>query len=668
MKQISHISGIVILLLLAYNVCGQNVVFTATASANKMGQRDQIQLTYMVSNADVKSFNKPDLKEFDITQGPFQQNSMNIEQNGNSFVQTKTTSLTFVVHPKHIGNITIPALTAVDMAGHTLTSNKVPIQVVAGSLAPAQPQRSNNPFDDPMYDPYTAAVQRQMQRIQQMNGGRAQQQQQQTPAQALASEATEEKSVKNDIFIKVAVDKSRVHVGEQITASYKLYARIPMQVSISKLPSLNGFWTQDFTIPKVPKPVEEIVDGKKYQVFLLKKSALFPQQDGTLQLDAAEGEGTARIIVQSRQRDPFAEMLARDPAFSMMMNDPMFNQGFFGGSSYRDVKVHLKSTPVKISVTPLPVGGKPDGYSGAVGSFAVSGRISKTDMTTDDAINYTLNISGSGNLKLIETPKLTLPNGLDSYDPTVLDTITGRSTTISGSKIITYAISAHTPGDYDIPAIPFAYYNPETGKYVLLATMPVKLHVKQGKHSNLSAATQQNTTVALKDIHNIAVQTVGGQHTSTGKPTLYSSVYWSLYAFPLFALIGIAVWRKRDEELAKDTVLLRNKRANKVALKRLLTAQKLLQEKSQKPFYEEVSKAIWLYLSDKLNIPLSTLSRESAREAMAKHKMPQALLQHTENIIIECETNLYAQIGGAKAMEHTYAESVELISKLEEIF
>jgi len=151
------------------------------------------------------------------------------------------------------------------------------------------------------------------------------------------------------------------------------------------------------------------------------------------------------------------------------------------------------------------------------------------------------------------------------------------------------------------------------------------------------------------------------------KPLLFSPVYWSIYGFLLFALVGASVWKSRDEELSKNTVLLRNKRANKIALKRLTTAKKLLTANNRKPFYEEISKATWLYLSDKLNIPLSSLSRESAQTALVQQKVHQPLLSQLENVISECEIALYAQTGGTKEMQHTYQEAVDVISKLEEI-
>lgn len=253
-----------------------------------------------------------------------------------------------------------------------------------------------------------------------------------------------------------------------------------MQMSISKLPNLDGFWTQDFDIPRQAKPTEEILDGKKYQVFLLKKSAIFPQQVGTLELDPAEAKGVARIVqqVQRRMSDPFGNG-------TLMMNDPFFNNAFYNTLAYRDVQVNIKSNPLKITVLPLPDKDKPEDFGGAVGHFNITSKTDKTELTTDDVATLTLVISGSGNLKLIEAPKLELPNGLNTYDPQIRDTITGRSTIISGSKIVKYAITPNIAGDYVIPSVSFSYYSPEKGTYVTEKTEPIKIQVKPGDRKSV---------------------------------------------------------------------------------------------------------------------------------------------------------------------------------------
>lgn len=650
----------------------QNVVFTATAGANKMGVKDQVQVQYTVRDAqNLQSIAPPASPDFIIVGGPFTSQSTQVNVANGRTVQSQSVSLTYVLQPKHEGTFTIPPVAARDAAGHTFQSNALTIQVVPGSVAQQQRRQPGryDPFGDEDEDPFAAMrrMQQQMQAIQQQqmqamrNQAQGQPQQPQQPPQAAQQAPINDEAIKNDLFIKVVVDKSKVHVGEQITTSYKLYSRIPMQMAISKLPSLNGFWTQDFEIPKQAKPTEEIVNGKKYQVFLLKKSALFPQETGTLELDPAEATGMARIIQQVRRRvadaDPFG-------MGTLMMNDPMFNNAFFNTAMYRDIPVHIKSAPVKITVTALPDKGKPADYGGAVGSFAIASKIDKKELTTDDVATLTLNITGSGNLKLIEAPRLSLPNGLSAFDPQITDTITGRSTTITGSRILSYVISAQTPGDYEIPAVPFTYFNAATGEYVTQHTEPFKIHVAPGKHYNPAKAG--NSNLALKDIRDIEHGPLGEVH-ATSRPMIYSAGYWSMYALPMLAFAGILAWRKRDEEQARDTARLRSKRANKVALQRLVTARKLLQAKDKKPFYEEISKAIWLYLSDKLNIPLSALSKETATEAMNSRRVPENIQKSLENVMWECETSLYAS-GGSREMSHTYEEAIKVISDLEDVF
>jgi hypothetical protein len=637
----------------------QNAVFSANASAQKIGTKDHIQVDYTIQDvANLRTITRPNFKDFDIVGGPYQSSSSNISVVGNKMVQSQSITHSYVLQPRKTGTLVIPPATAKDADGHIYESNNLTIQVVDGSVA--RQQRSNNrfdPFDDPFGDPFAAIMQ---QRRQAMN-------QRQRPQQQPTPEVTDSKDIYKDIFIKVSVDKNKAYVGEQITASYKLYARIPMNVGISKLPSLNGFWTQDFDIPKGNiKPQEEVVDGKKYQVFLLKKSALFPQQTGTLVLDPAEAEGNARILTQVKQRNPFGSMFDNDPLFqqafgSLMMSDPFFNDDFFNSVGYKDVPVKLKSAPVKINVLPLPEAGKTEDYGGAVGNFTVSGKIDKTNLTTDDALTYTLTITGSGNFKLINPPQLKLPNGLNTYDPMVIDTITGRSTTISGSKIITYSISPNVPGDYQIPPIPFTYYNPQSGTYTTLHTQPVAVHVSKGKHYNPAVAK----ATALADIYPIVTKPLG-EIAPQSKPLFFRATYWSMYALPLLAFIGMTVWKRREDELSKDTVKLRNRRANRIALRRLITAQKFLQQNAKQPFYEEVSKAIWLYLSDKLNIPLSSLSKERAYEALSSRNVSSSLLSSMDRTLNECETALYAPNTGAHQMQLTYKEAIDIISKLEE--
>ncbi len=651
-------NGIVSLFMIgmACHALAQNVVFTAQASAGKMGIKDLVQVDYTIRDAqNLQTMTAPSTADFDVVQGPYTSRSTSSSFNGRTSTTSEALTRQYVLRPKHEGTITIPPIIAKDAAGHTYQSNAVVIQVVPGTL---QQQRRAQPQQDPFGgDDVLAAMQRMnqqlMQQQQQMQQPQPQQQQQQNQA-----DAADEAEIKKNMFIKVEVDKTKVHVGEQITTSYKLYVHeMAMNASISKLPSLNGFWTQDFEIPHQPKPEIEELNGKKYQVFLLKKSALFPQQTGTLELDPAEAKGVARMVKQTRHK--MSDMFKG----TLMMNDPAFNNSYYNTMDYKDVEWHLESTPVKITVTALPEKDKPADYGGAVGKFSIGSKIDKQELTTDDIATLTLTITGSGNLKLIEPPKLNLPNGLNTFDPQITDTITGRSTTISGSKIINYVISPHSPGDYEIPATSFTYFNPQTGAYITAHTQPLSLRVKAGKRYTPVTAS---ASTSLKDIHDIVKMPLANI-TPRSKPMLFTGGYWSMFAFPLLAFIGLVVWKRRDEELSKDTVLLRSKRANKVALQRLVTAKAYLQQNEKTHFYEEISKATWLYLSDKLNIPLSALSRDTAAVAMSTRNVPDAVQKHLEDVIWECETALYAS-GGSQKMAYIYDEAIKVVSDLEDVF
>ncbi len=638
----------------------QNVVFVAQAATDKIGTEDRMEIVYTIQNAgDLQALNPPAslTKDFIIVQGPISSTFSNYSNVNGKVTSTQGINVTYVIQPRKTGNFILGPAVAKDAAGHTYQSNQLNIQVIQGSvMQQRRQQQSQDPFADFYDDPFAAMQRRRQQQLQALR----QQQAQQQPVEDAKI------NLDKDLFIRVTVDKDKVRIGEQVTATYKLYARIPMNCAISKLPSLNGFWTQDFELPKDGnmKPVEEILDGKKYQVFTLKKSALFPQQTGTLELDPAEAEGVARVVQQARrtQNNPFDDPFFQNAFGSLFMDDPFFNQDFFGGMAYKDVKVHLKSKPVKITVTPLPEDGKPTDFTGAVGNFTIKSSIDKTNLTTDDVANLKLTITGSGNLKLIEAPKLNLPNGLTYLDPVMVDTITSRTTTISGSKIITYPITPNTAGEYTIPATSFTFYNTQTGKYITLNTDAIKLNVKQGKSGG------GNNAIAIGDIHSINTKPLGNNISFNSKPLLFTVGYWSLYATPLLAFMGIAFWRRREEELSKDTVLLKNRRANKVALKRLATAQTHLTNKQEKAFYEEISKAVWLYLSDKLNIPLSALSHEMANDAMNRKHIPADLMARTERIVTDCETALYAGYSGTQQMQNTYNEAIDIISKLEDCF
>ena len=635
----------------SWSAFAQQLVFSTQVGGEKMGIKDQLQVDYVLQNAQqIESLSPPNYTDFNIVGGPYQSSQSNIQMMGNRMVESKTITISYVLQPKHLGTCTVLGAIAKDAANHTYVSNSVSVQVVNGSLA-QQRSSSRDPFGDDDQDPW-AMMRQQMQQMQQLFSGRGRQQA--PPSNQPAEEIKAPADLNKDVFIKVSVDKSSAYVGEQITTSYKLYTRLPMQMSISKLPSLNGFWTQDFELPKEMKPTEEIINGKKYQVFLLKKSALFPQQVGKLQLDPAEAKGLVRVVQKTKRANPFAD----DPFFSqfgsLFMGDPFFDNDLFSGMAYKDIPVTIASAPVSINVKEVPNTKKPVTYTGAVGKFQFDVQLDKLSCSTDDALKLKLLIRGSGNLKLIEAPVFDLPKGLEKYDPIVIDSITGRTTAIEGFKQFEYALLPTAPGDYEIAPIMFSYFNPATQQYESIVSQPIHLHVVLGKQ------LPANKKDKLSQFHNYN-RSINAQNPFYAFGHAW---YWMIMLLVgLFLLIQLT--KHKWQKMWSAWIDKRNNRSNRVALKRMKKAQVFLDQKQIELFYEEVSKAIWLYLSDTLTIDIASLSKETALEKLAARQLEQKIIDNVTAVINDCEMALYAPSIAEHKMQQTYQDTIAIITHIE---
>jgi hypothetical protein len=363
-------------------------------------------------------------------------------------------------------------------------------------------------------------------------------------------------------------------------------------------------------------------------------------------------------VQQVKGRNPFAD----DPVFgSFFMDDPFFNDDMFSRYNYKDVPVKLSSAPVKINVKPLPPDNQPASFTGAVGNFTVSASIDKTALSTDDAATLTFKITGSGNLKLIGAPKVNFPAELGVYDPQVADTITSRNPAITGNKIFTYSMNPQAPGDFVIPSIAFAYYDAATGTYKEQKTAPIKVHVTKGKNYTGNIAGRKTLPGDIHDIYRAKIEM--GNNT----PLVSKFWYWLLYIIGIAVVTVLLFLNRRKEEYEGNQALFKNKKANKVAWKRLATARKLLPQQQHKEFYEEISKAIWLYLSDKLSIPLSRLSKDTISIELENKNVPIAQIDRVKRLVLECEMALYSPSGGQQQRRHTLDEAAGTIGELETV-
>ncbi len=651
-----------IFLLSVQAILGQGISFQVVPAVNKVGLQDAFEVKYVIKNANrAGGFDLSDDRDVQILGGPSESSSIVIMNGERSITIEKT----FVFRAKHKGTLTLPT-GIISIDGREYRSNTVKITAIEGTVRTRQPKRSQDPFDDPFFDQdpsgndIFAAMQKQHQQMMQMlQSGRTRSAQ--MPRQRAVNTQPEitRANLSDNLFIRVDVDKTQATVGEQVTASYKLYTRVPMDINLTRLPTLVGFWSQDFKLPRVPKPTAEIVNGKEYQMFEIKRTALFPTQTGILELDPAEASGLARILKANRvrQENPF-----EDDAFfgSMMMSDPAFADQYLTTYDYEDVKVNLKSTPLKITVHDLPAESKPASFKGAIGSYTIESKIDRTELSTDDAANITFKISGTGNLKLINAPEIKFPQEINAYDIQQKDTITVTNDVIAGFKLITYSFAPQQAGNFTIPPTDFSFYDPESKQYKTLTTPSYTVHVTPGKGDDNNTASR-----LPRDIHDI--QTAKCKIEKSQPLNLPGSpVYWGSFALPVLAYMGLLAFKRKEDKLQENMILFKSKKANKIALKRLETAEKYLKLSAQNSFYEETAKAVWLYLSDKLAIPMSQLSKEIARQKLSEKNISEPLKEELFRVTNECEMALYAPETGSMRMHQTYSDAYKLIGKLED--
>ncbi|MGV8880147.1 MAG: BatD family protein [Sphingobacteriaceae bacterium] len=440
----------------------------------------------------------------------------------------------------------------------------------------------------------------------------------------------------NDIFrqlmIRAVVDQSSAYIGEQITLSYRLYTQVSLiGNNLDKLPDLNGFWSQEIKNPSQQVSWKtEIYNGEKYNVADLKQTILFPERSGDLVIDPLSMTFTVR---QSEQATNLIEQ-------------------FFG--AFEDVNYKIKSLPITIHVKPLPIIGKPANFSGAVGAFHIDASLDKNELKANEALNYKFKISGSGNLMLLNAPKMEFPPDFEKYDPTLTDSISENLNGVSGYREYAYLIIPRQEGNFTIPAPKFSYFDPSTGKYVDLTdkAFPVKVNkgIPQGNDATLLPDEQQDIKNVDNDIRYI--KTDLPDFIRANDPFFSSVLYFMLLAtgpFVWILALALGKWKARYKQ---DEMKLKSRKANKMAAKHLSDARRHLQSGDATAFYEAVFKGLYGYLSDKLNIPISGLNKASiAAQLQSKLLDEQAVAQLLETLDI-CEMARFSPIsdGATKAV------------------
>ncbi len=565
------------------------------SAPNAVAVGDQFRLTFQI-NQKGENLTLPDLTSFDVLMGPSYSSATSVQIINGKTSQSQEYSYTYILRAK-----------------------SVTIQVVSGQAVPQGGQGQAAP---------------------QFGQGQPQSQAQESREESPSTGTVS----RNDLFIRLELSRRQAYKGQQIIATVKLYANPNISLAGFEevnLPTFEGFYTQDIDIPQQISFKREVYNDKIYQVGILKKTVIFPQQTGTITIRPFSMTTLLHQRVQQRS----------------------FFDDFFAG--VQTVRARLTSDAATVSVKDLPPA--PADFSGGVGEFKISSEISQTEVTTNDAVTLKLIISGTGNIRLIQSPRLALSGDFELYDPNTTDNVRASDGGVNGSKTIEYLFQPRYEGDYTIPPVKVSWFNPNTEQYQTGTTPEYHLKVKKGSNEEgpgvIRSVRKQDLQTIGSDIRFIS-QKYLPLHNK-GYHFFGSTLFWAIYlisaaAFGIFSV----VYRKKMKENA-NIALVRNKKANRVARKHLKSAALYLKKQESEHFYDSVLKAFWGYLSDKLSIPLADLKRETAVEGLEKRNVDPLLVSEFLAIADQCEFARFSPSAGNQAMQEIYDKAEAVISKME---
>ena len=557
----------------------QDGTFSASVDRSKVGTAEQFQIDFTVSGSDVhgvSNFRQPDFGQFVVLSGPNQ--SQNFQ-----FINGRTSasiSYTYTLYARQTGNYTIGSA-SIDYKGKTLKTEPVQIEVVQGK--PQQPQANA----------------------------------QQQPQQPL--------NLEDKVFIRVLADKQRAKQGEQITLTYRLYWSVGItSYDVVKAPTYEGFWAEDFELPKQPAVASEEYQGKRYQTATIKRTALFATQSGRLRVEPIQLRCPVQVPARRKSNDPF----------DMFFNDPFFNR-------MQTVDYELKSNALTLTVDPIP--NSPAGFSGAVGKFTFSASVDKKEAKAGDAITLKLFVSGTGNVKLISMPKPNLPVDLEAYEPKISEEISRDGGVIRGKKNAEYIMIPRNAGARAIESIPFVYFDLGTNQYVTQRSPKFDLNILPGRDiagSGIGAASKEDIKLLGEDIRFLKISSGDFRRHDESA----STQWWFLAGFvfpPVLFFVALA-YRKRMEKVYGDMPRLLFQRAGREASRRLKEASRLLAQGNTESYHSEIAKALRDYLGHKLQIPKAEMSVDEAIRRLEERGVSQTLVQQLRSCMERAEFARFA--------------------------
>lgn len=568
---------------------------------------EQFNVTFVIEGAKPTDFNWEPGADFELVWGPQQGRSTSVQIINGKRTESSQTTYSYILRPLKVGKFTLAKASA-KVKGDEIYSSPHTIEVVSsGSSSGQSSQPSQNQSSRPQSQ------------------------------QGNISDS--------DLFLRLSLNRSDVVVGEPITATIKLYQRVNISgFEGVSFPSFNGFWSQEIEAPSNIEFQRETYDGQIYNVAVLRKFLLIPQHQGRLNIDPAELVCLVSVRVSSGGNSIF--------------------DGFF--DEYRNVRKKVQTKPVTVNVSALPAGA-PASFGGGVGEFSISASVSKDTVKTHEAASLIVTVSGKGNVALLEAPKVSLPPDMEVYDTKVTSNIAPGG--MSGTRKYEYPFIPRSHGDFVIEPIKYAYYDVNQKKYVTLETQPIALTVLKGNDTG-SSATVVVPGSSQKDVKNLDsdvryINVKDPLLVAKGHFLVGSGLFWIIVTLLVAAATALWLLLRRMAARRADVAGMKNRKATKMALKRLQLAATFLKQNLYTAFYEELHKALLGFIADKLMIPASELSKDKISDALKDGNVPQEDINAFIDILDACEFARYSPSTGNDAMAAHYAAATEVISAID---
>ena len=603
--------------ILTSGISAQNAVMNVR-TRNTVSAGQTFQITFDV-NAHAQDFRTPSLKGLKLVGGPNTGFSSSTSIINGKMSQSVSNTFTILVQAEKEGTANVGAASCT-VDGKTVTSKPFSVKVEK-----ADPNSNHQ---------------------QQSQSGWGWGQQQQRPRQQQQQDPQPSQNIDNNtLFARASISKNSLYQGEEAIIVYKIYTQVPLtQFQIDKLPRNKGFWSEDLSENMTQvRQYSETYNGRQYQVAEIRRGALYPQENGTLNIAPLKTDVVAIIQTQmQRQRT--------GTIFDFFIDDP-----FFTPTRNQAVVKSLTSNSISVKVKPLP--DAPAGFAGGVGHFDIKAKTDLDQLHAGDAFTYSVTVSGRGNLSLLEAPTIEFPKGMEVYEPRVIDNINKGDNGLSGSRTFEWIVTPQTQGEYDMPDFNYVYFDPVSGQYITKKCN--KIHIKVDKPLHNSSA-KSDVKILNSDIHHISKQTKLNNINNHKAPVLF----WILTILPALAAALIVIIARRQQDIVSDEASMRLQRATKLARKRLRNAERHLNDGDDERFYEEIYKALWGGIADKFNIQQSLLSSDTIRQHLSDKHVDETLQQDILATLADVDFARFAPGDSSTKKQNIYNKAMSTITQI----